>query len=304
MNLNRLAVFHAVARTGSFTQASRELFITQPGVSKHVKALEEYYGARLFDRLGKRVELTQVGEILYQATRQIFDLLDHTRERIDELHGIEAGRLTIGSSVTIGIYILPKIIKSFSDRHPNVQIALDIAMSRQVVDRVLENEVDIGLVGHKADDERVHSGAFMMDEFVLVMPVDHPWRGRESIPLSDLTLEPFLISRRGSGTQTVMEERLRHEGVVLRNAMEFGNTEAVKKGVMAGLGISILSKHTISLEYEAGLLDSVPLHGVRLDRWLYVIYRKDKYLTNATKAFLKILTKRETGEDLADAPGE
>lgn len=303
MNLNRLIVFHAVARTGSFTRASEELFLTQPGVSKHVKALEEHYGVKLFDRFGKRVVLTQAGVILYEATREMLSLLEQARLRIDDLQGINAGTLTIGASVTIGIYIVPEIVKTFSEQYPNVEVALDIAMSRQVVDRVLDNKVDVGLVGHKTNDERVQCGEFMTDEFVLVLPADHPWRDRESIPLDELTREPFLISRRGSGTQTVMEERLRQEGLVLRNAMEFGNTEAVKKGVLAGLGISILSRHTISTELEAGLIQSVPLEGVRLDRRLYFIHRKEKYLTKAVEAFLNLLTMTQHGDDSAIAPG-
>ncbi|MFC1834681.1 LysR substrate-binding domain-containing protein [Thermodesulfobacteriota bacterium] len=289
MNLNQLAVFHAVAKTLSFTRAASELFLTQPGVSKHVKALETHIGTRLFDRLGKKVVLTQAGEILFETTEEMFRLLDRGLSRIDDLVGLRAGRLTVGASVTIGIYIAPRVIKEFFETYPDVEVALDISLSREVVDKVLDDTIDVGLVGHPVGDDRLMVSRFMQDEFVVVVSSDHDWASRQSIDPWELASQPFLVSRRGSGTKTVVEERLAEEGISLGKATEFGNTEAVKKGVQAGLGAAVLSKYTVKTEIDVALLRAIPIEGVQLTRGLYAVHRKDKHISRVIEEFLRIL---------------
>lgn len=289
LNLNLLRVFHTVARLQSFTRAAEALFLTQPGISKHVKSLEDYYGTRLFDRLGKKVVLTQAGENLFPTIDRIFHLLDRSEKEIDDLKGMRSGELRVGASVTIGIYLLPGILQEFQKFHPGIRVSLDIALNRQIVERILDNAVDIGLLGAPETDERLSVTPFFKDELVVIVPADRAWAARDAIRPFDLLGERFIFSQQGSGTRAIIEERLRQAGVVLTNTIEFGHTEAVKKAVEAGLGVSILSRSTIVNEEKLGSIRSIALSDVDLCRNFYFAHRKDKYLTRLVRTFLQFI---------------
>jgi DNA-binding transcriptional LysR family regulator len=287
INLNQLKVFHIAARMQSFTRAAEALFLTQPGISKHIKDLEDYYGTRLFDRLGKKVVLTQAGIILHTKTEIIFNMIDQLKVEIDELQGLDRGALNIGASITIGIYVLPQILSRFRALYPHIDMGLDIVLNRQVVDKILDNSIDIGFLGAPVDDGRISIGTFMKDELVLVIPAGHEWCLRDSVEPYELMNQTFIIPRQGSGTRVIVEERLGQAGVTLKKCIEFGHTEAVKRAVEAGLGVSILSKSAIRREEHLGVIKSLPLADIDLGRHFYFAYRKDKYMTNAAKAFLE-----------------
>jgi DNA-binding transcriptional LysR family regulator len=251
--------------------------------------LENRYDTTLFDRLGKRVVLTETGEALLASVEKIFNLIERSREEIDDLKGLHAGELRIGASVTIGIYLLPGIMKKFKKLYPGTRVTLDIDLNRQVIRQVLENAADIGLLGAPADDERLVMTPFHRDELVVIAPGARNWTRRDSLEAEDLLGETFILSRQGSGTRAVIEERLKAAGIVLKDTMEFGNTEAIKKAVEAGLGISIISKSAIAREARLGLICSLPLNGINLERDFYLIYRKDKYISTLIKAFLEFV---------------
>ncbi len=292
LNLNLLRIFHTVARLQSFTRAAEALFLTQPGISKHVKTLEDYYGTRLFDRLGKKVVLTQAGETLFPTIDRIFHLLDRSEKEIDDLKGMRSGDLRLGASVTIGIYFLPGILREFQKLHPGIRVSLDIDLNRQIVEKILDNAVDIGLLGAPETDERLTVTPFFKDELVVIVPVDRAWAARDTIRPLDLLGERFIFSQQGSGTRSIVEERLRQAGVVLTNTIEFGHTEAVKKAVEAGLGVSILSRSTIANEEKLGSIRSISLSEVDLCRNFYFACRKDKYLTRLVRTFLQFIVYR------------
>jgi DNA-binding transcriptional LysR family regulator len=289
MNLNQLKVFHITAKVQSFTRAAEALFLTQPGISKHIKDLEEDYGLRLFDRLGKRVVLTQAGEVLYTSTEKIFNIIDQTKVEIDEFRGLDRGTLNIGASITIGTYILPDILGRFRRAYPRLNISLDISLNREIVEKVLSNALDIGLLGAPTDDERLAMKLFFKDELAVIVPRGHEWALRDSVRPQDLLTQPFILTQQGSGTRVIVEERLKEAGIFFRNELEFGNTEAVKKAVEAGLGISIVSRHAVLREERQGLIKSLRLSGVNLERHFYITYRKDKYLSKLLEAFMQFL---------------
>lgn len=292
LNLNLLRVFYTVARLQSFTRAAEALFLTQPGISKHIKALEDYYKNRLFDRLGKKVILTQAGETLYRSVDKIFKLIEGSKAEIDDLTRMKVGDLRIGASVTIGSYLLPEVLNRFQNFHPGIRVTLDIDLNLQIVKQVLDNSVDIGLLGAFVDDERLVVKPFFKDELVVIVPADKSWATRDHIRPLDLLNERFILSRRGSGTRAIIEERLNQEGVTLKKTIEFGHTEAVKRAVEVGLGISIISKSAILNEEKMGLIRSISLSGVNLERNFYFAYRKDKYLTNLVRTFLQFIVNK------------
>jgi len=289
INLNQLRVFHVAAKVQSFTRAADALFLTQPGISKHIKELEEYYGTRLFDRLGKKVVLTQAGEILYEKTETIFTMINQLKVEIDELQGLNRGTLHIGASITIGIYILPTVLGRFRSMYPNIDIRMDIALNQQIAEMIISNSIDFGFLGAQVDDDRLKLNPFFKDELVLIVPSNHEWASRNNIEPHDLLSCPFIFSRQGSGTRAVIEERLGRIGISLKNTLEFGNTEAVKNAVEAGLGVSIVSRIAIQREEHLGVIRTLGISEVDFRRTFYFAYRKDKYLSNLDKTFLQFI---------------
>lgn len=293
MNMNQLKIFHSVAGLLNFTRASEELHLTQPGISKHIKALERYYGTQLFDRLGKRVVLTQAGEILYKATTSLFAILDDSKLQIDEIEGLTGGKLRIGGSATIATYILPGMLTQFRKNTPAVEITVDTAFSQQIVDKVLDNRLELGFVGHYRPDARLAVHLFLTDRLKLVVSPLHPWGTRKTpVRLAELSDQMFLLSKKGSGTWRILSKVFEDAGVALKNTMELGTTEGVKQAVASGLGVSILSDHALTGEVASGQLLEIPLECEGLTRDMFLVYHKDRYLSRAARAFMGLLAQK------------
>src|SRR5208337_3922606 len=242
INLDQLRIFQAVAQARSFTRAADAVHLTQPGVSKHIKQMENYYGTSLFDRLGKRVALTQAGEILFEATQGIMVSIAAAEQRIEELKGLHGGKLVLGASFPIGIYVLPDILAAFRKQYPAVEVTLDIALSEKIVARILANKLDLGLVSHEAQDPRLVAREFMTDRLIAIAPRNHRWASKKRIRPKELLGETFIVAARGAGTRAVVEERIKQKSIPLKNVIDFGNTEGVKRAVEVGLGVSIQSE--------------------------------------------------------------
>lgn len=296
LNLNQLRIFHHVATLSSFTRAAEKLHLTQPGISKHIGALEAHYGTQLFDRLGKKVAMTQAGEILFEAVTKMFQLLEEANTKIGDLMGLAGGRLHIGASIMIGTYILPGVLAKFKQRHPAVDIAIDISLSEQIENKVLNNALDVGLIGHHAADSRLVGQRFKTDKMMLIVPAGHGWAKREApVALRQLIDQPFLLPQQGSGTRKILEKLFQQSGIRPKQVMEMGTTEGVKKAVEAGLGISILSAHIVQSELANGRISSLPVKDAALERDLYAVYRKDRYLSVAAQTFLHRLGHTSEG---------
>ena len=289
VNLDQLRIFHAVAETQSFTRAAAVVHLTQPGISKHIKQMEEYYGLPLFDRLGKKVALTQAGEILLEATREIMATITAAELRIEELKGLRGGKLMLAASFPIGIYFLPGVLASFRRQYPAVEITLDISLGERILAKILANKIDLGLVSHKVDDPRLSCTEFMKDELTVIVPRGHRWASKCSIKLKELLEETLIVAARGAGIRAVVEERLREQGIVLKNVVDFGNLEGVKRAVEAGLGVSIQPKAVVQREVAAGSLIGLRVTGIDATVVYFRVHRKDKHLSNAVRAFLAAL---------------
>ena len=289
LNLNQLRIFQAVVEARSFTRAAAVVHLTQPGISKHIKQMEEYYGVPLFDRLGKKVALTQAGEILSEATQEVMASITAAEQRIEELKGLHGGKLCLGASFPLGIYVLPGVIAAFRKQFPGVEVNVDISLSVKIVARILANKLDVGLISSEAHDPRLFAREFMTDELIAIAPRNHRWANKKRIRLQELLGETFIVAARGAGTRAVVEERLKEKGIVLRDVVDFGNLEGVKKAVEAGLGVSIQAQSVVEREISAGSLTGVSLAGMDAKLARFYIYRKDKHLSNAAKAFLGVL---------------
>jgi LysR family transcriptional regulator, low CO2-responsive transcriptional regulator len=289
INLDQLRIFQAVAETQSFTRAAAAVHLTQPGVSKHVKQMEEYYGLPLFDRLGKKVALTEAGEILFEATRDIIASITAAEQRIEELKGLHGGRLRLAASFPIGIYFLPCVLANFRQRYRAVNVTLDISLGERIVAKILANKVDLGLLSHAVRDPRLTCTEFMRDQLIVIVPGGHRWAGKKSIKPKELAAESLIVAARGAGVRAVVEERLREKGIVLHNVLDFGNLEGVKRAVEVGLGVSVQPKTVVQREIASGSLVGLGISGIDTTLAYFRVTLKDKHLSSAARAFLSLL---------------
>jgi len=288
MTLDQLRTFRAAAQLKSFTRAAERLHLTQPAVSAQIVALEKEFRVKLFDRIGKTVVLTEAGQIMLTSAEGILGHIQTMQQAFEDLAGLGRGQIRIGASNVVGIYLLPEILGRFKKKYPPIDLMLEINYARHIIDQVLANRVDLGIVGEGAPltDERLSVKRFAQDEFVVIAPKQHAWAKRQTIAPAELAKQPFVITERGSATQESGFRLLEAQGVKLNVMMELGNIEGVKKAVEAGLGISIVSRCAILKEVEANRLKALPLSGLALQRNLSFVWRKGKHFSRATHTFI------------------
>jgi DNA-binding transcriptional LysR family regulator len=289
INLDQLRIFQAVAQSRSFTRAAETVHLTQPGISKHIKQMEQYFGVPLFDRSGKKVTLTEAGAVLLEATLEIMATIEAAERRIDDLKGLRGGRLRLGSSFPVGVYILPRVLAEFRRCYPAVELALEICLSELVETKLLANELDLGLVSHDARDPRLVARPFMSDELVVIVPPGHRWAKKRHVAPRELAGETFVVAAQGAGTRAVVEERLRAQGIVLPEVLEFGNLEGAKHAVEAGLGVSVQARSVVQREVAAGSLRAVRLTGMDTRIQFFYARRKNTHLTHAARELIGLL---------------
>ena len=287
-----LTVFKAVADKRSFSQAAKSLHISQPAISLQIQSLEANLGARLFDRNNKRVVLTQAGKTFYKFTTQIIELYDQAHKEIAELTGLVKGRIKIGASLTIGDYVLPKIAGHFIKKHPEVNISVRIANTEEIIQYLLNNTLDIGLIEGPTKHSDLILEKFMDDELVVVVPFDHLWAKKKSISIEKLLSQPFVSREKGSATRQIVEEQLREcnvNGEELPVTLELGSTQAIKEAVGSGLGVSIISKWALKKELKYNILGMTRIENSAFNRDFYLVYNRHHFLTQATETFIKVL---------------
>jgi DNA-binding transcriptional LysR family regulator len=290
MTFRQFEIFLAVARARSFTRAAGALHLSQSTLSVHVRELERELGARLFDRLGRTVVLTEAGRLLEEHARRIAASLASARQTIQELQGLQSGSLVIGASTTPGIYVLPGIVATFRERHPAVDVSLRIANSRVIEERIRADDVDLGVVGgHVLGPTQSCVAAGLIDELVLVVPPGHASAGRREISPRELASSRLLMREEGSATRQVTERTLRQAGVKFTTGMELDHVEAVKQAVIAGLGVAFVSIHAIRGELATHRLYAVRLKGLRIRRHFHIIRNAARAPSVSAAAFLELL---------------
>jgi LysR family transcriptional regulator, low CO2-responsive transcriptional regulator len=286
----RLQVFHAVATTGSFSRAAREvLHISQPAVSNHVHALEEELGVLLFQRVGKRVLLTAAGQIVQHYAEQVLGLAHDMQRALRELQGLQRGTLRLGASSTPGIYLLPPVLAVFVQRYPGITLGLEIANSQRVVDGVLARQWDFGMIGIPLSHPHLHVQPYWRDTLVLIVSPHHRLATRPAVTFADLAGETWIFREAGSASGQVVKDVLNGAHLVQEHTLVLQGSEGVKQAVMAGLGIAMVSRFAVTLEVQQGVLQVVPITDVQVERDLCLIWRHDSPLPAAGRAFLEIL---------------
>ena len=291
MTLKQLQVFLAIAREQNFSSAARRINLSQPTLSEHVAELERELGTRLFARRrGGRTSPTEAGRVFEAYAARVISTVADGRRAIEEIDGLKRGSLIIGASTTPGIYLLPAVVGLFRARHPGVELRLEIGNSRLIEQRVRASEVDLGIVGgHELGPGERCLAAGLVDELMLIVPSRHPWAGRRQLAPARLEEQPMLLREEGSATRRVMERALQQAGIAPRTGMELGHTEAIKQGVIAGLGVAFVSTYAIRGELAARRLHALRLSGLRIQRHFHVIHNDSRELSATARAFARLL---------------
>ncbi len=288
LSLHQLRVLCEVARLGSFTRAAEALYLGQPAVSQHVAALERALGVPLVYRAGRGVRLTEAGQLVVDYGGRILRLTEQLRSGIDGLKGLATGRLVVGAGQTPGDYLLPPVLGEFRRRYPGVSVELEIAGTQRVVDWLVRHVYDLGFLGDRAEHPDLELEPFVEDRVVLFVAAEHPLAGRRSVSLADALAPGLIVREPASATRATGERALRTAGVEPAGMMELGSNEAVKRAVLAGLGVGMLSAYAIEIERAASRLAELDVPAFDCRRMLYIARHRAKPLTSAQDAFLAL----------------
>ena len=286
--LRQLQVFEAVARQLSFSRAAAELHLTQPAVSMQVKLLEEQAGLALFERLGKKIFLTEAGAELHQHSRIIAQQLRDADEALAARKGLSQGRLVI-TMVSTAKYFVPPLLARFLKQHPGVTVKLSANNREVVLKQLADNEVDLAIMGRTPQGMEAVAVAFARHPHVIIAAPGHPLATKRRIPLARLAEETFLIREPGSGTRGLLERLFAEHGLPLNVSMEMASNETIKQAVQAGMGISLLSLHTIELELKTRRLALLDVQGLPIVRDWHVVHLAAKRLSPVAQAFRAFL---------------
>ena len=303
MLLEHLRFFYAVAENGSFTRAAQQLLLTQPAVSSQIRNLEERLGQKLIERQGKRVRLTEAGEILYTQSRKIFQQLREAESVLNDLKSLETGRLCLGTVDVISIYVLPMIFHEFHQLFPKVEISIEVDNSFTICSGVADGELDLGFVTLPVENRSLISVPIYNDVMRVIANIHHPLAGRDLVTLKDLTETNLIIYKQGSVTRRILEQVFESHGLELSPAMEIDRPEAMKKLVEVGLGVSIIPEMIIKQDLEEGALVALEMGDIRFERHLGLVCRRGQFFSPSTGAFLEILRKTLKPEQWIDQAG-
>ncbi|WP_230868391.1 LysR family transcriptional regulator [Iocasia frigidifontis] len=285
LSLRQLRIFIFVCKTGSMTKTAEELYMTQPAVSQTILDLEDSLNVRLFDRIKNSLVLTNTGEILLEYSQKIIHLMEETEDVIDRIVNIKQGGLRIGASMTIGTYLLPEILNGFRERFSGVDLPLIVDNTVLIVNKILNNELDLALVEGPINSPDIIVEPYCEDSLSLVCSVEHHWSQRDYIDPAEIEGEKLIIREEGSGTRDLIQNTFLQHNVLYNIAHTINNFEAIKKAVSANIGISLIPAIGIKKEIKKGELKEIRLEDISFKRLFKLIYHKDKYLTGLFKEF-------------------
>lgn len=283
----QLEIFEAIARLGSFTRAAEELHLTQPTVSMQMKKLTDTVGAPLVEQVGKKVLLTEDGRELAQATREIFAILDRYTMSVAQRRGLEKGKLKL-MAITTASYFAPRLLGDFARLHPGIDVSLRVTNKEQVLASMADNLDDLYLLGTPPDEIDVVATPIMDNPIVVLAAPGHPLTKEKHLTLKRLAEEPWIMREAGSGTRKAIEKLFLDQGLEIRPRLELGSNEAIKQAILAGLGISALSCHALTL-HQPGQFAVLDVKGFPIQRHWYAVYPAGRQISIVARAFLDFL---------------
>src|SRR5438477_2149887 len=295
MDTRQLAAFCAVVERKSFSQAAERLGVTQPAVSLQIRSLEQRLGRRLLDRSGRRVEPTEAGLRLYASAQRLLQAEEQMLEELEsDDEGLVSGTLELGASTGPGGSVVPVLLCDFQERHPDVRVRLSVSDTQTVVARVADRELELGIVGAGRRHRGVTFEPFFHDEVVLAVPASHPFAGR-TVTLEQLRGEPLIVMQEGAGVRQVIEDELRKAGSRLRDLdvrLELGLQESVRSAVLAGHGVTFISRLAIESDLATGQLATARVRGLDPVREILLARASGRTETRAARAFVAFARER------------
>lgn len=289
MELTQLEFFLKVLEEGSFSKAAQRVFRTQPAVSISIRRLEEEVGAPLIDRSQKNPTLTEAGEIVHDYAQRIIALRDQAREAVSELRTLKRGRVRIGANESTSLYLLPAVILSFREKHPQVKVEIYRHASDLLPREVLDRNVDFALMAFEPNDRDLDAFPVLKDELALILNAKHPLAHRESVSIKELGKESFLAHNVKTASRLKVIEAFARQHTPLNITLELATVETIKRFVQQNIGLAFVPRMCVNEELERGTLASVPVRGLSYSRTLWAISRRGATHSHAVSAFLKVL---------------
>lgn len=286
--LHQLKVFEATARHGSFTRAAEELYLTQPTVSIQVKQLTKAVGLPLFEQIGKRLFLTQAGQKLLSTCQEIFQGLEQFEMSVADIKGMKQGQLKL-AVITTAKYFVPRLLGPFCKRYPGIDISLKVTNHQRLQESMAANEDDLYIISQTPSQPDLKIHPFLENPLIVLAPTAHPLARKKNIPLEALNNEPFIMREPGSGTRVAVQKLFEENDINVKVSLELGSNEAIKQAIAGGLGISVLSQHTIISEGTTGEFAILDVQGFPIERHWYVANLAGKQLSVVAETFLQFL---------------
>ncbi|WP_462410860.1 LysR family transcriptional regulator [Neobacillus sp. Marseille-QA0830] len=286
MNIESLKMFCLVVDEGSISQAARLNYVSQPAVTRQIHQLENFYGTLLFDRTDGKMKVTEAGKLLYPFAKSIVRDFNRSKEVITQAMGEYHTNLHVGASLTIGEYLLPRLLGRLKKQHPEIKVSLTIKNTPGVIEDLANDVIDLALVEGIFENTGFIVEKFAEDELILVCSPDHKWK--ERIEIEELANENMILRESISGTRIIVENMLKEYGALekIESYMELGSTQAIKSAVEAGLGISILPRLTVARELEQGILREVTINKIHINRNLWLVKKNQRFHKTSVTNFL------------------
>ena len=290
ISVRQLEVLDAMAREGSVTAAAHALHLTQPAVSMQIRQLEDHLGITLFESVGRGLQITEPGRDLAAIARDLLERMDDLALAASELRGVRRGRVRLGV-VSTAKYFVPRLLAKFLDSHPGLELKLNVYNRERIIEQLQTFAIDLGIMGRPPEGSSLTGIPFAPNPLAIVAPPTHPLSRRSRIAPEELESQPFIVRESGSGTRIAMDRFLADIGITINPIMETDSNETIKQAVMAGIGIGMLSLHTVRLEQAAGRLVTLPVAGLPLRRQWFVVRSRERQLTPASEEFLQYLLR-------------
>ena len=291
MNLNQLKIFYLAAKRKNLSAAAEDLFITQPAVTKGIQRLQEHYEMKFVDHIGKKLILTDAGEVLYEIAEKIFELESKAEESIRDFQERKRGRIRILSSESFGDYYLPRIIIPFSKTYPMVRITMNILPTEQVVSHTATLENDLGFISYPVEHHKLLVKEVLEDQLVVITPPDHPLARHPALIPRHLEDQMLIMHETGSAPRRALENYIRKNDLAVDIHLELSSNRAIKRAVEDGIGIALISRRVANEEIRDKRLCAIPLSDPSMTRKFYMVHHKDKYLSESLQNFIEMVFK-------------
>jgi DNA-binding transcriptional LysR family regulator len=286
MNLNQLKVFYFAVKSGNLSAAAEELFITQPAVTKGIQRFQEFYELKFIDYVGKKLVLTDAGEVLFKIAEKIFEMETHAEESIRDFQQRKRGRIRILSSESFGDYYLPEVIIPFCKAYPLVRVSMNILPTELVVENTASLKCDIGFISYPVDHEKLVVREILEDELVIITPRSHLLAGRHILRARDLDDQLLIMHEEQSAPRRAIDEFVQRHGISVRIPLELSSNRAIKRAVEHGLGIALISRKVAKEEIEQKRLVALSLGDPAMKRKFFLVHHRDKYISESLQRLM------------------